>query len=216
MQPDIMLVEYEGKRYALKDFRSRPRAVRLLFGRWVIAREYRIMKQLEGIEGIPRLFGMVDGDGFLMEYIEGRRLPKVRNNDLAPECFERLERLIKAMHARGVGHGDLRRKNVLVTRDSQPYVVDFATAFMVRGRGNLVSRWILERYCRIDELTLLKLKKYFMPEQMSEEELRRLENRPWYLSAGRFLRKGVYGNLIKPRRWKKRFQQGKEKRSERQ
>ena len=153
VQPDILLVEYGGKRYAVKDFQLRPRIVRWLFGRWVIAREFRIMKQLQGVEGIPRVLGMVDSDGFLMEYVEGRRLPKLKENDLVPEFFARLERLTRAMHARGVGHGDLRRKNILVTSEFQPYLVDFATSFRVRGRGNPLSRWILARYRRIDETT---------------------------------------------------------------
>ena len=211
LQADIMLVEYGGKRYALKDFRLRPRIVRWAFGRWVIAREFRIMKQLEGLEGIPRVAGMVDGDGFLMEYVDGRPLPSLKENDLVPEFFERLERLMRAMHARGVGHGDLRRKNVLVTREFQPYLVDFATAFRVRGRGNLLSRWILAKYRRIDEATLLKLKRHFMPQHVTAEEVSRLGERPWYLLVGRFLRKRVYRELIKPRRWKKRWQRWKEK-----
>jgi predicted Ser/Thr protein kinase len=211
VQPDILLVEYKGKRYALKDFQLRPRLVRWLFGRWVIAREFRIMKQLQGVEGIPRVLGMVDSDGFLMEYVEGRRLPKLKENDLVPEFFDRLERLTKAMHARGVGHGDLRRKNVLVTRDFQPYLVDFATSFRVHGRGNPLSRWILARYRRIDETTILKLKRHFMPQLVTAEEVARLGERPWYLHVGQFLRKQVYREILKPRRWKKRWQRWKEK-----
>jgi len=211
LQADIMLVENEGKQYALKDFRLRPRAVRWAFGRWVIAREFRIMKQLEEIEGIPRVVGMVDGDGFLMEYVEGRRLPSLKENDLVPELFERLERLMRTMHARGVGHGDLRRKNVLGTREVQPYLVDFATAFRVRGQGNVVSRWILAKYRRIDEATLLKLKRHFMPQHVTAEEVSRLGERPWYLHVGRFLRKRVYRGVIKPRRWKKRWRWWREK-----
>jgi predicted Ser/Thr protein kinase len=211
LQADIMLVEYGGKRYALKDFRLRPRVVRWLFGRCVIAREFRIMKQLEGIEGIPQVVGMVDGDGFLMEYVEGHRLPRLKENDLVPVFFERLEHLMRAMHARGVGHGDLRRKNVLVTREFHPYLVDFATAFRVRGLGNVVSRWILARYRRIDEATLLKLKRHFMPQHVTPEEVSRLGERPWYLHVGRFLRKRVYRELVKPRRWKKRWQRWKER-----
>ena len=211
LQADIMLVEYGGKRYALKDFRLRPRVVRLLFGRWVIAHEFRIMKQLEGIEGIPQVVGMVDGDGFLMEYVEGHRLPSLKENDLVPEFFERLERLMRTMHARGVGHGDLRRKNVLVTREFQPYLVDFATAFRVRGQGNVVSRWILAKYRRIDEATLLKLKQHFMPQHVTAEEVLRLGERPWYLHVGRFLRKNVYKGVIKPRCGKKRWRWWREK-----
>lgn len=211
LQPDIMLVEHGGKRYALKNFHLRPRVVRWAFGRWVIAREFRIMRQLEGIKGIPRIVGMVDKDGFLMEYVDGERLPHLRENDLTPEFFVRLEHLVMAMYERGVGHGDLRRKNILVTREFEPYLVDFATAFRVRGKGNSLSRWILARYRRIDEVTLLKLKRHFLPQKLTAEEVSRLGVRPWYLHVGQFLRKHVYRDLIKPRQWKKRWRRWREK-----
>ena len=48
-------------------------------------------------------------------------------------------------------------------------------------------------------------------EERMREEVARLGERPWYLHVGQFLRKRVYREILKPRRWKKRWQRWKEK-----
>jgi predicted Ser/Thr protein kinase len=196
LQPDVCGYEVEGRRVVVKDFRSRPWPVRRFWGRWVLRREWRPLERLDGIAGIPRLLGWLDDEAFVMEWLDAERLPSEKVEALTPLFFERLERLVAAMHERGVTHGDLRRKNILVDRDQTPYLIDFATAYCVRPTRR--SRRWFERLCEVDRLTVLKLKGYYCPDAMTDEEREHLAHQPWGLRAGRFVRKKVYRPL-KPR-----------------
>jgi len=202
-QADVCAYEIEGRRFVVKDFRPRPWLIRRGWGRWVLRREWNRLERLQGIVGIPRLLGWVDGDAFAMEWIVGERLPHSRHGVLEPPFFERLERLVAEMHARGVAHGDLRRKNVLADRDQRPYLIDFATAHLTGA--NFLRRRLFERICRIDRLKIIELKADYCPNALTEDERRSLEDRPLSLRLGHFARKKLYRPFIKPSRWRRRW-----------
>ena len=191
-QAHIDLLEIRGARFVLKDFYHHHPLVRSLWGRYIIAREWRMYKFLEGIPGIPRALCRIDDFSFILEYIEGGRLPHrwEAKPDLA--VFERLKQLMQAMHKRGITHGDLRRKNILVTGEGQPYLIDFAGAFSLKGCGNFLTRALFRRLKKVDDITVLKLQNYYLPWSLNPEESQLLANPPWYLRLGRFLRKKVY------------------------
>jgi hypothetical protein len=202
VQPDVCGYEVGGRRFVVKDFGPRPWLVRRWWGRWVLRREWRRLERLRDIDGVPRLLGWIDADAFAMEWLDADRLPRQKDHTLAPLFFERLERLVDAVHARGISHGDLRRKNILVDRQQRPYLIDFATAFYVGASAR--SRRLFDRVCEVDRLTVLKLKAYYCPDSLTDDERLCLEHQPWTLRAGRFLRKRVYRPL-KPRHVRRRF-----------
>ena len=55
--PDVLLVESDRGRAVVKDFAPRARLVRAVFGRWLIRREVKIYRALEGHPAVPRLLG---------------------------------------------------------------------------------------------------------------------------------------------------------------
>ncbi|MCX8038482.1 MAG: phosphotransferase [Candidatus Sumerlaeia bacterium] len=201
-QPNVCGYEIEGRRFVVKDFRPRLWPIRRLWGRWILRREWARLTALQGLAGIPRLLGWVDADAFAMEWIHGERLPHRKQNWLEPVFFDRLMALVEAMHARGISHGDLRRKNILVTRDQQPYLIDFATAYQA-GPTPRSRRW-LAKLCEVDRLTVLKLKAYYCPDALTADERQCLDDQPLSLRLGRFLRKRIY-RPVKPRRWRQRW-----------
>ncbi len=172
----VRLVEFSGRRAILKDVHDRGALFRLLIGRRLIAREFRFYRLLEGIEGFPRAYRMLDSDGVLLEYVESRRLSrrKARAGLLSiPQGFyDRCMAAVGAMHERGVFHLDLRnRKNFLLGEGDRPYIIDFASAVRVPRwlpfRRILV--WVLGR---IDRGGVLKMKRLLSPELLSAEERR--------------------------------------------
>ncbi len=168
----------------------------------MLRREWARLERLQGIAGIPHLLGWVDEEAFAMEWITGERLPHLRHNYLEPVFFDRLAQLVADMHSRGVSHGDLRRKNILVDREQRPYLIDFATAMVARpGRR---GRRLFDHLCEVDWLTVLKLKEYYVPEKLTEDEQRRLEDQPLILRMGRFVRKKIY-RPFKPRHLRRRW-----------
>jgi hypothetical protein len=146
-----------------------------------------------------------------MEYIDGYGpLVDHRELDVAdyppPAFFTQLKALVQRMHNCGIAHGDLRRKNVLRTKDNEPYLVDFATAICCRGPFRALLKPLFRMLCRADRFAVLKLQRSYHPSSLGDDEIRLLSHVPWYLAAGRFLRKRLYRRLIKQRTWQQRFE----------
>lgn len=151
-RPDLLLVEDRGRRAVVKDYRASGWLLRSLFGPWLISREERIYRHLDGAPGVPRLLRRLDPHALLVQHIEGRSCADFADGDLPPEFFDRLRRVVEAMHARGIVHCDIKnRANIVVTSDGDPYLIDFATAFARDGRFRLLRRFLFERF-RTDDL----------------------------------------------------------------
>jgi tRNA A-37 threonylcarbamoyl transferase component Bud32 len=207
---DIYLLEGAGAPVVLKTFHRRPWLVRLCFSRWTLAHEYSILRRLSGIPGIPAAWGRVGKDSFLLEYVQGAG-PLRNRRELAPAdyppkpFFVRLRDLVAAMHARGVGHGDLRRLNIMQGPDDTPYLIDFAPAVAAAGLRAPLRRRIVAVMVTIDYLATAKIIASYYPELLTDTERQRLEDIPWHLRLGRFLRKRIYGRFIKQKHWRQRW-----------
>ncbi len=151
-QPRLLLLEDRGTRAIAKDYLPAGWLLRTVFGPWLIGREERIYRMLDGAPGVPRLLRRLDRHALLIEHVEGRACSEYPDGCLPREFFERLERVVKGIHARGVVHCDIKnRSNIVVTEQLEPYIVDFAAAFTRDGRFGLLRRWAFERF-RIDDL----------------------------------------------------------------
>ena len=139
----------------------------------LVRREFDVLRHLEGIPGIPRAYAVVEKRALVLEFIEGRTLNKFKAGELPDRVFDRLCQTVRAMHARGVVHLDLRqRKNILVEGD-RPWIIDFANAL----RGRLATK-----FSGVDESALLKWKQRNWPHLVTEEDREALKKH-------RFLRK---------------------------
>lgn len=115
---------------------------RVPFSRFVarrlLSRERAALAHLDGLIGVPRLVSGEDGAtrGVLTRsYVEGTALSEA--TWLPENFFDELDRLVEAVHARGVCHNDLHKEqNVLVDVDGYPWLVDFqlASVHAVRDR----------------------------------------------------------------------------------
>jgi len=106
-----------------------------LVARALLARERRALAALEGLAGVPRALG---GRAGVLErsWIEGAPLSAAE--ELPADFFDRLDELVRALHARGVCHNDLHKEqNVLVAADGWPALLDFQLA-SVHRRGSRV------------------------------------------------------------------------------
>jgi RIO-like serine/threonine protein kinase len=170
--PEVRLLDLDGKPAVLKDFAPLPLATRLAVGLQLVRWETKILRQLLGLEGVPQLLATVDRFAFVMSFLEARMLYKVPAAELPPKVFDRVLELVDAMHARGVVHLDLRqRKNTLLTADSKPAIIDFASAMHFAKDGK-VFRFMKN----VDRSAILKLKNRVQPEEMTEEEKEQLKS----------------------------------------
>lgn len=92
--------------------------------------EYEVYRRLEGINGLPKCHGMLQGQYLVLEYIEGVSLRTAELTDRVHFFASYLD-IIKQVHQRGVAHGDMKRKeNLLVVNGCEPYFIDFGVAII--------------------------------------------------------------------------------------
>lgn len=127
--PDVLLVESDMGTVVVKDFGPRTHYVRHWLGPWLLRREARAYRRLEGVEAVPRLLGQLDAAALVLEYRPGVLLSRSLSGKLPPDFLAELQKAIAEIHRRGVVHLDLRhRSNILAGDDGRPVVIDFASA----------------------------------------------------------------------------------------
>ena len=167
LSPAVSVVDHEGRPAVLKDYRGKNAFTRGLLAPALVKREFAVLRHLEGVPGIPRAFAIIDRRALLLEYIEGKTLNKFKAGELPDRVFDRLCETVRAMHARGVVHLDLRqRKNILIAGE-QPWLIDFANAM----KGRLTAR-----LRAVDESALLKFKQRNWPHLMTDADREALKS----------------------------------------
>ena len=139
-RPALFVLERDGARVVVKDYRDSGWLMRALVGPWLVRREEYIYRLLQGSPGVPRLIGRVDRHALAVEHISGYDCDHYQHGELPDEFFSRLRTVVEAMHARGVVHCDMRnRRNIVVG------------PFTSRGFLGPVRRFFFERF-RLDDL----------------------------------------------------------------
>jgi predicted Ser/Thr protein kinase len=126
--------------------------------RYLLRREHAVYERLAGVAGVPRTYGLIDGEYLALEYVPGPSL-RAFESQLADreEFFARLLETLRAMHTAGVAHADLKRKdNIIVGPGDHPYLIDFGIAVR-RGKSRL-GRSLFEHAAQGDRNAWIKLK----------------------------------------------------------
>jgi predicted Ser/Thr protein kinase len=164
----------DGREALVKDVSSSSWLYRRTIGRRILRHESAIYARLGECSFAPRFLGWIDPDALAIEHVPSVHLGHWRPPSLTPEFYQRLEACIRQLHAQGIVHLDLRnRRNILVTADAQPMLVDFGNA-MYLGRSWLSRRVLVPLLGGIDRLALLKFRHKDFPESLSASE------RIWY------------------------------------
>lgn len=129
---DVWRVSLRGE-WIVKDFSRRACCVRWFFGSWLIARESHILKVLAHIDAVVEYAFRIDRYAFVEPCFDGRPLSRMRPGEVEVPFLERLEAVIRAMHAQKIVHLDLRNaNNILIAHDGTPCVLDFQSAISTR------------------------------------------------------------------------------------
>lgn len=176
-RPDVLRVRHDDTDSILKDQNGCDAAFARLLGPVLAWREARALRRLHGVVGVPELLGRPDSRSVLMEYIPAAPITQASHDDW-PAFFAALERMLDAVHDRGVAHCDLRSpNNTLVSDAGDPVLVDFV-ASVRRGRPwNPVGRWLFGLFCRVDRKAVIKLKSIVAPELVTDDERPLLKHR---------------------------------------
>ena len=141
--------------------------------KWSIKREYRVYEKLEGLNGIPKCYGLTDEGCLVLEYIHGG---SYRNKQLELDgndhFFDALLELITSMHNLGVAHGDLKRKdNLIVDQNLKPHLIDFGTAVINYDESSSLKKIVFNFLKKTDLNAWIKHKYKRTYENISNEDL---------------------------------------------
>jgi hypothetical protein len=197
---DILLWDHEPQRLAIKDYAARPAWLRNTLGRLLVRREVRAYRRLQGVAGIPRLWGRIDAFAFAVEFVPGRDLSHFKAGEIPGSFFRLLLELLDRVHRAGVAQGDLHHRDVLVGPGPAPFLVDFSTAvFLSPGSGPL-GRRLFGAACGADRRAALKLAQRFAPGTLAPGEVFELEHPPAWYRYGKRMRAWWRGGQPRHRR----------------
>jgi tRNA A-37 threonylcarbamoyl transferase component Bud32 len=121
-----------GRQIVVKDYGGIKNPLVRLYGTMTLRNEARAYKRLAGIPGIPACHGITHDGCLELAFVTGKHLGLFKRRSVPENIFEKLERILLAMHGRGVANMDLHRSNVLVSDDGDVHVIDFAHAVIAR------------------------------------------------------------------------------------
>ena len=171
-RPAIRVVEERGVRAVVKDFSTGRFLFRNTAGRFLVWRESRAYRRLADLDGIPRLYRVIDGLAMVLEEVPGKSLEELEDTGTVPEAFfDALEELVARVHERGVAHCDLKRApNTLVGEDGRPYIIDWAASISFREFAWFPANRIYRRFLRDDQMAVIKMKLRHVPAAVTREE----------------------------------------------
>jgi len=179
-----------GERVCLKHYHTEPWLGWPLdwAGRRMADREVRHYRLLADVPSVPRLLGRVGPSAFAHAWVEGTDLLD-RRAPLPDDFFDRLEALVRALHARGMAYVDMNKPdNVLVDEAGRPVLIDFQISWAPRSGpwplGGLKRR-LLAMFQEADLYHVRKLKRLYRKDLMTPEELAASYRRPWFLDLHR-------------------------------
>jgi predicted Ser/Thr protein kinase len=144
----VLLFEGDGIKLVIKTAMGRG-AVRKA-RQATLEREYAAYQRMEGVSGVPACYGLLAKRYLLMEFIDGTTYRKAEWQD-RDAWFDELLAIIRAFHARGVSHGDLKSKtNLIVGLNQKPYVIDFGTTFLQKDGFHPINNRLFEFGKRLD------------------------------------------------------------------
>ena len=171
-RPAVWLVEDKGFRAVVKDFSSNRFLYRNTVGRFLVWREKKAYRRLEGLKGIPILYRDIDGLALVVEEVKGRSLENLEEEiRLSDGFFDMLRVLVKNVHERGLAHCDLKRvSNVLLGDDGKPHIVDWSSSISKREFRIFPLNTIYQRFLLDDFNAIIKIQLRHRPESISSEE----------------------------------------------
>jgi len=180
-------------RAVVKDYSVNRWAFRNLIGRFLVWREKKAYQKLEGMPGVPALYGVVGGLALVLEEIHGRSIEGLEKQERLPASFfEALRNRVEAFHQRGLCHCDLKRAaNVLIGEDGNPYLIDWSAAILEREFRFFPASLIYNRFLLDDRHAVIKLQLRHCPEAVPPEDLTRYQHRSALERSVRKLRDGA-------------------------
>jgi serine/threonine protein kinase len=171
-QGEVRRFRLGGRDLAIKTPKGQGLSWRLR--RATLLREFRAYERLAGLAGFAPCHGLIDDRYLVLDYVEGLAFREAEFLD-RDRFFDRLLSVIEAMHAVGVAHGDLKRKdNLRVDPEHHPVILDLGAAVLRRDGWHPAKQRLFEFMRQTDLNAWIKLK-YGGYDDISEPDRKRLK-----------------------------------------
>ncbi len=188
----LIRFQQDGRDWILKDYSHTPFFFCHTVGRCYTAHEFKTLRLLGDIPGVPRRFFRHGRFALGYEFVPGLDLKKMRRagRRTGKQFFFECEAILKAMHQKGVIHFDLRNgENIVCSDHGAPLFLDFQSALHIPWWTPKFLRSLLEQ---IDLSGLYKQWHKMAPETMSNsqnEVLRRMNkaSQLWVINKSKLL-----------------------------
>lgn len=186
------VIDDEGQKYVVKDFRACGPLVRHTWARLMLWRESRAFIRLQHIDGTPGPAISLEGWAIKYPYIDGFTLREAMLNGhkLNQSFFEELEALVITVHNEAAVHLDLRNgRNILITNSGKPALIDFQTVIFTDYLPSFIRHLLFS----IDFSGVYKHWDRALPGTLSKERRKTMDKvqfiRPLWFIKGYLLRK---------------------------
>jgi RIO-like serine/threonine protein kinase len=193
------VTDNNGQKFVVKDFSACKPLVRQTWGRLILWRESRAFIRLQHIEGTPGPAISLEGWAIKYPYIDGFTLREAMINgyEFKKLFFEELEALVITVHNEAAVHLDLRNaRNILVTGNGKPALIDFQTAIFT----DHLPWFIRQLLFSIDFSGVYKHWERALPGTLSKERRKTMDKvqliRPLWFIKGYLLRKNLDARKI--------------------
>lgn len=169
-KPEIRVQAIDDTPMLVKDYRPCGVLFRLLFGRWLVTREFEAYCAARGIPGVSSHVQRLDPYALAIEYVSAQPYARLHGRPLSESFWTDLTRIVDSLHARHIAHGDLKtQENILVTDDGSVRLIDFSSA--AYSRVDLVHLICYPHLREDDRRSIVKAKLQVAPELVTEEDL---------------------------------------------
>lgn len=169
-QGTVLRYDRDGHDLVLKTAMGRGAVLRAR--RATLDREYGAYRRLEGVPGVPRCHGMLDGRYLVLQYVRGTPYREAVIED-RQRWFGLLLETLQACHERGVAHGDLKRKsNLLAGDDGRPWIIDFGLTVVRRDGFHPINHRLFAFFRQLDLNAWVKHKYQGRFDEVSEADRR--------------------------------------------
>jgi hypothetical protein len=155
---DVAVYEIGGRRVAIKTYAERPAWVRHTIGRFLVRREAAAYRAAAGIDGLISFIGRPEPYALATEWVDGQALHKLGATRLDDRIFDTVAETLANLHAHGIAVADLHHRNIVVTADGHPFLLDLAAAWILGKRPGPVRRHIFQRLTELDTLALARMR----------------------------------------------------------
>jgi hypothetical protein len=158
---DVLVYQSDAGPVAVKDYAGRPFVARQTVGRLLVRRECRAYEAAGPCPGLAPFLGRLGPFALATAWIDATPLADSAVGVVNDGTFDRLDAVIRELHARGIAVADLHHRDVLVGSDGAVHVVDLAAAYVLGPRAGVLGRRIFERLRAQDILAAARMRARF-------------------------------------------------------